>query len=168
MKSELRHKLQRNALADWLVETGQTLKPYQNHLTILAIGVLALLVAYSVLSHASATRAAQAWEQVDAGLYGKPEALAKVAEENRNSPAGQMAAVLAADTYLYEGCELEFRNKAEARDALKKAIQLYESPELSSGRRCSRSGPSSGWRGPRSARATRTIWRTPCRSTKKW
>ena len=129
MKSELRHKLQRNALADWLVETGQTLKPYQNLLTIVAIGVLAVIVAYTWWSHASAEQAAQAWNQVYSALN-QPDALARVANDNRDSPAGQMAAVLAADSYLAEGCELLFQDKARANDALKNAISMYQSPQL--------------------------------------
>ena len=133
MKSELRHKLQRNALADWLVETGQSLKPYQNLIMILVIGVLALLVAYTWWSHASAEQTTQAWDDVNAGLRGNPEVLVKVADDNRGTPAGRMAAVLAADTYLLEGCELLFQNKAKALDALNKAILLYKRPELENG-----------------------------------
>ncbi len=133
MKSELRHKLQRNALADWLVETGQSLKPYQNLIMILVIGVLALLVAYTWWSHASAEQTTQAWDDVNAGLRGNPEVLVKVADDNRCTPAGRMAAVLAADTYLLEGCELLFQNKAKALEALNKAILLYKRPELENG-----------------------------------
>ena len=129
MKSELRHKLQRNALADWLVETGQSLKPYQNLLVILAVGVVAVIVAYSWYSHASAEQTAQSWNQLNAG-FNKAESLAKVAEEYHDTPAGQMAAVLAADTYLVDGCELLFQNKPKGARRAEEGDPFVREPRI--------------------------------------
>ena len=133
MKSELRHKLQRNALADWLVETGQSLKPYQNLIMILVIGVLALLVAYTWWSHALAEQTTQAWDDVNAGLRGNPEVLVKVADDNRGTPGGADGRRAGRRHLSLGRLRVAISKQGQGADALNKAILLYKRPELTNG-----------------------------------
>ena len=42
MKSERRHELQHNELADWLIKAGQQIKPYQNAMLAGAVALFIL------------------------------------------------------------------------------------------------------------------------------
>ena len=128
MKSERRHELQHNALADWLAKSAETLKPYQNMALAAAVVVLVAVLGYTWWSRESAAQATQAWDELNAVLEsGNVAKLAKVVEDYPNTNVAQMAAVMLADSYLGEGCARLFVNKATARDELNKAIRLYDS-----------------------------------------
>lgn len=127
MKSERRHELQHNELADWLANTVAAVKPYQN---LLLSGVLIVVLAflgYTVWSRMAASESAKAWDEVNAALdAGNIPRLAEVIESCPGTSAAHMAAVVLADNYLGEGCNRLFTNKALGVDDLNKAIQLYD------------------------------------------
>jgi hypothetical protein len=127
MKSERRHELQHNALADWIVKTGKALQPYQN-LILAAIVVLVVgVAAYTWWSQNTESQAGQAWYDLNAGLAsGNREKLAKVIEDHPDSRVGETAAVLLADLRLNQGCNQRFLSKALAEPELSKAAELYE------------------------------------------
>jgi predicted negative regulator of RcsB-dependent stress response len=128
MKSERRHELQHNELAEWIVKTGQAVKPYQNLLVAALVIVVVALVAYSWWSRNTAEQTAQAWNDLDNGLAsGNLDLLSKVAEDYSDTHAGRVATVLSADLRLAGGCNQRFVNKAVAEQELTKAIELYES-----------------------------------------
>jgi hypothetical protein len=127
MKSERRHELQHNVLADWLAQTAESLKPYQNMVmfgTVLILIVLAVGIYWSKQSAASATRA---WDEFNTALVSAnpATALSKVIEDLPGTTAAEMAAVVSADRHLAEGCRDLFVNKATAQNELSKAIDLY-------------------------------------------
>ncbi len=126
MKSERRHELQHNALADWLVETGKALAPFQNHVLLGITAVLVVALVYVYYTRSTSATAAQAWEELSTGLNSaNASALSDVVEKYPGSNAADVAAVVAGDLRLASACNQLFNNKATARQDLNKAIELY-------------------------------------------
>jgi predicted negative regulator of RcsB-dependent stress response len=129
MKSEERHKLHQNALAQWLTETFETIKPYQNAILAGLIVVILAIIFTVWWRSESASSASRAWTQLFAA-FGEPNpsaALEKVAEDNPRSHAAPAADLVAADILLAQGCSMLFINKATATQQLNKALELYQS-----------------------------------------
>ena len=128
MKSERRHELQHNELADWLAKSAEMLKPYQNIALAVGAVVLVAVLGYTWWSRESAAQATQAWDEINAVLEGGNVAkLAKVIDDYPNTNVAQMSALMLADSYLGEGCARLFVNKATAQEDLNRAVRLYES-----------------------------------------
>ena len=126
MKSEERHRLQQNQLADWIGKSITTIKPYQNSILIAVLLVVVGMVAYTVWSRVSATENTEAWDELNAALEsGNMAKLAKVREDRPNTHAAHVAAVVEADYNLADGCNRLFSSKAVANQELAKAIELY-------------------------------------------
>jgi hypothetical protein len=127
MKSERRHELQHNELAEWLAKSAQTIKPYQNLILAAVMLVLIGVVGYTVWSRISAAQTAQAWDQFRADFEsGNAAKLAQVVEDYPNTKVAHVAAIVLADNYLADGCNQLFVNKATAQPKLTKAIELYQ------------------------------------------
>lgn len=131
MKSERRHELQTNMLADWLGAKIEQIKPYQN--AILG-GVLLVVVAITGLTiwhKQSVANSEAAWAAIRPSAVNSLDGLAmhyeKVAAEYPNTPAAQWATVLGADQYLMNGSVKLFENKAAAAEDLEKAFKAYKS-----------------------------------------
>lgn len=128
MKSERRHELQHNELAEWLAKTFLVIKPYQNMIFLAVVLSMALAVGYMLWARMSSAQTAKAWDAVSTAIdSGAILNLAGVIEEYPNTSAAQMAAVVLADYYLGDGCNQLFSNKANGQDLLNKAIRLYDS-----------------------------------------
>ena len=126
MKSEERHRLQHNQLADWIGKTITSIKPYQNSILIGLLLVVGGMVAYSVWSRVSAAENTLAWDELNAALEsGNIAKLAKVREDHPNTHVAHVAAVVEADYTLADGCNRLFVSKAVANQELAKAIELY-------------------------------------------
>ena len=128
MKSERRHELQHNALADWLVKAGETTKPYQNIMLASIVLVVVALAAYSWMSRESSAQTTQAWDDLNTALdSGNPMELAQVREDHPDTSVAHMATVILADYRLASGCSGLFKSKAPAQQELSKAVELYRS-----------------------------------------
>jgi predicted negative regulator of RcsB-dependent stress response len=126
MKSEERHRLQQNQLADWIGKTITSIKPYQNSILIVVLLVVVGMAAYTVWSRVSATENTQAWDELNAAMEsGNIAKLAKVREDRPNTHVAHVAAVVEADYSLAEGCNSLFVSKAVANQKLAKAVELY-------------------------------------------
>ncbi len=126
MKSERRHELQHNALADWIGRNFQAIRPYGN--AILAVISLVLLIAVGWLwwSRQVAAGDATAWNELYlAQVNNNPGELMDVAEKHPGTRVGHWAAVVAGDMHLAMGCEQLFTNKATAAQDLRKAVESY-------------------------------------------
>jgi tetratricopeptide (TPR) repeat protein len=127
MKSQERHKLQQNELADWLAKVITATKPYQN--TILGAVIVLILAAIvgSWWTRESSASAQRAWTQLFTALdNGSSSELFKVAEDYPSSKAASMANLAAADLQLFQGCGMLFVNKASANQQLNNAAELYQ------------------------------------------
>jgi predicted negative regulator of RcsB-dependent stress response len=126
MKSERRHELQHNELAEWLARSSETIKPYQNIILAAVVAVLVAVLGYTLWSRDAANRTSQAWDELNVVVNsGDPAKLTKITEDYPNTNVGTTAAIVAADGHLREGCERLFVNKATAQQELAKAIELY-------------------------------------------
>jgi len=127
MKSERRHELQHNALADWLGQTIDKLKPYSMAILGLVLLVLLGFGVYTWQSKVSAADSAKAWDDFHQAFNsGAPSDLDEVAKSHSGTDVAHWAAVVAADAYLNEGCEELFSNKANAGQELRKAVEHYK------------------------------------------
>jgi tetratricopeptide (TPR) repeat protein len=124
MKSQRRHELQTNMLADWLGEWLGRIKPYQNAILATAILVVVVVLGFMWWRNRSASLAAEAWASVRLN-EDAPQAYEDVAQRFPKTPAGEWSAILAADQYLLIGAIQLFHNKAMAVQALGRAEGLY-------------------------------------------
>lgn len=128
MKSERRHELQHNELAEWLAKSVETIKPYQNILLTALAAVLIAVLGYTWWSRESAAQATQAWDELNAVIEsGNVTKLAQVIDDYPDTNVAYTAAVVLADSHLGEGCARLFISKAPAQDELSKAIKRYDS-----------------------------------------
>jgi tetratricopeptide (TPR) repeat protein len=126
MKSQRRHELEQNELADWLAQNIAAIRPYQN----MFLGIVVLLalggMCYAWWSRQASSQVVQASDLLYSAVgSGNPAALVDVATKFPNTDVAQFANVAAADLLLDNGCNTLFSNKATARERLRKAIELY-------------------------------------------
>jgi hypothetical protein len=131
MKTQRRHELQQNELADWLSKTIEGMKPYQNLVLAGMVLVLVLILGYAWYSHAAAAETTAAWDELNRGLTGRPtqesfDSLTTVIDKYRTSSAFPVAAVLSGDYFLQSGCDGVFVDKSQANPILTRAIERYE------------------------------------------
>lgn len=127
MKSERRHELDQNWLADRIAGSVNTVKPHTNAILGIALAVLILAVAAVLWIQKSRADAARSWED----FYLAAESndflkLEKVIEQYPGADAAQWAAAVVGDLHLNNGCQELFSNKLAANQELTKAIECYQ------------------------------------------
>ena len=134
MKSERRHELQTNFLADWVGHQVDSIKPYTRAIagTIGAVIVIALV--YSFVSHQQVVKAGLAWQSYLLALRERDQddqaaALQKVARDENGTPAGVWALQTEADLDLDRGSRLLFTDREEALKTLERAEKNFEQVE---------------------------------------
>ncbi len=135
MKTERRHELQTNTLADALAQTVDTVKPY----TQIAVGAaLAAVVVFGVvkyLSVRSQENVIDSWNlYLQASTSNTPEnnaELAKLIEQYPDSTAARWSQLFLADQALNEGIEKLFQNRTEANEKLAQAEKHYQAVQQS-------------------------------------
>ncbi len=126
MKSERRHELQHNELAEWLFKTGEQVKPYQNLLVTAAVVIVVAIVGYSWWARHNTTRSNQAWTELSRAMdAGSPDMLGAVAEEYPDTVVGQTAEALLGDIRLFAACNQRFVSLTIAQRELKSAQECY-------------------------------------------
>lgn len=127
MKSERRHELEHNELADWTVNILESIKPYTNVIVGGTIAVVILAVALALWTKQADLKADTAWNLYYSGLNSSdPALLQDVVELYPSSTAAQWAAVGQGDIHLKAGCNGLFVDKANAKQELKLAIECYK------------------------------------------
>lgn len=127
MKSDRRHELEKNILADHLGEGIQAARPVLpivlGGLAIAAVG----LIAWGAYSASTRNRAATAWTEYYFNLTSNDaDAFVDVAEEFSASKAALWAQQTAGSSYLERGVEALYRNRAEGEKLLNQAIEAFE------------------------------------------
>lgn len=127
MKSERRHELQQNYLADYLGQWINRLEPYAKSI---GIGIAALVIA---LIGFGFYRSSQLGARSDATLEllqnasdSDPEALGLVGQRYAGTTAGALAKLYQGDALLASGIAGLFEDREEAEGRLADAIKLYE------------------------------------------
>ena len=126
MKTDRRHELQTNVLADWI---GKHLQQLQGHSkTILAVILLVIAAAIggTFWAQDQATRVQASWNQFFQAFGERDsEALEKVAAKNRGTIAGIWAHLAEADLKLAEGLGDLYTNRDNAKENLAEAERNY-------------------------------------------
>ena len=127
MKTERRHELATNDLADWIGDKVEELKPYATAIwaTVLAVTVLVFAAVY--WSRKSEAKLEQGWDRYfQARTQESLDELRNVADADPKSTAGLWARSTLGDRRLAEGVNLLFENRGDAQEALKEAVDSYE------------------------------------------
>lgn len=127
MKTERRHELATNDLADWMGERIEALRPYSTAIwgTVLAVIAVILVVVYT--SRKREAQLERTWDSYfSAQRETTPEGLRSVAEAHPRAPAGLWSRLTLADIQLRKGVDGMFSFRAEGEDSLKDAVEAYE------------------------------------------
>jgi hypothetical protein len=133
MKTERRHELQTNVLADRLARGADAMRPYGK--IILGVVLLALLavVVASFWSTRQRQRATQGWNEFFAGLMAGDESkLEKTAEEYSNTKVEDWAKLVQAEMELGQATDQLMADPPAAREKLSNAVSTYEGLKKSS------------------------------------
>jgi len=128
MKSERRHELEKNELADWLADIINTIKPYQNAILAVVILAAASIGGYAWWVRQAKAEAEVGWDQFYTALSGSgldPAEFDDIAEQYPGTYLGQWAATIAGDLHLNAGCGMLFVDKANANQELRQAVDQY-------------------------------------------
>jgi tetratricopeptide (TPR) repeat protein len=140
MKTERRHELATNALADWLGERIEALKPYSAAVSASALAIVIVVFASVIWFQNRESATANAWKTYFEALdleqqrstvdaRAKDDARAKfveISEDFAKSSPGLWARLSLADAQLAKGVDGLFGDRAGARKALDEAIDDYE------------------------------------------
>jgi hypothetical protein len=127
MKSERRHELQTNALADWAGHQIEAVKPHLNLILTVLLGAIAVILAWAYFARWNASQSTAAWSDFyRAADDSEPAALLEMAKQHAGAPASVWALLLAADSQLAQGAEQAFSDRKTAETNLKQAVQTYE------------------------------------------
>ncbi len=126
MKSERRHELEHNELADWLAATLAKIKPYQNAILGGVILFVAVVVAVFVWRDTARRQATAAWEDYFRAIQTQtPGELEDVIDRHSGTQVAHWAATAAGDLRLAEGCNLLFTDKPSGLFEIRRAVDLY-------------------------------------------
>lgn len=127
MKSERRHELQQNELADAL---GRFIKKAEPYAPIVLTAIVAAVIVVVAVGYFQSRAASQ---RSDATLLyllnagqGDPAALGDIAASYPNTKASQLAKLSQADVYLAQGIEAMFTDRELATTGLQDAVATYE------------------------------------------
>jgi tetratricopeptide (TPR) repeat protein len=127
MKSERRHELEQNELADWIAKSGERIKPYQNVILGAVILVAAGIIAYSLWTRQAQAQRDAGWDRYYGALNtGEPGELEDLVEHYPGTTMANWAATVAGDLRLANATGLLFTDKASAQQNITKAIDLYK------------------------------------------
>jgi hypothetical protein len=134
MKTERKHELQKNELADVLGHELDYLRPYLKIILAVVVAVVAISVTIAVLSGQRASKNTAAWSsfyQVIGESGSDSERLSKqldsVAKANAGTSAGLWSELAAADFKLQSGIRQMFDDRSEAERNLEEAQKHFES-----------------------------------------
>ncbi len=133
MKSDRRHELEKNILADRLGGGIQAARP----VLPIVFGTLAIavvgLIGWGVYSASVSNKAAIAWTEYYFNLTSTDaDAFVDVAETFPNSKAALWAQQTAGSSFLERGIEALYRNRAEGEKLLNQAIEAFDLASTSS------------------------------------
>ncbi len=126
MKSEERHKLETNYLADHVGMTINSIRPYIKWIFI-GLGVLFLLgLIYAWYQSANTQRNSKAWEEM---LFadGDADQLTTIYEDHAKTAAAPWAKLRQADSQLSRAIEQVYLDRDQALELIKQAKRHYQS-----------------------------------------
>ena len=126
MKTERRHELQTNELADWLGTHIQSVRPYTKVLVAPVVIIAAGTIAFAYLTSQGSGRVAQGWQDFYAAAIERDAAkLDTLADEYPDTTLTAWARQMAADAYLTRGAGLLHIDRDDAAAQLENARKAY-------------------------------------------
>ncbi|MDA1050776.1 MAG: hypothetical protein O3C40_09890 [Planctomycetota bacterium] len=126
MKTDRRHELQTNVLADWIGKHLQQSQGYSKTILAVILLVAAAAIAGTFLAKKQAARSQAGWNQFFQAFGERdPEALEVVASANQGTTAGVWAQLADADLKLAEGIGDLYTNRDNAKKNLAEAERNY-------------------------------------------
>lgn len=127
MKSEQRHQLQQNELADALGSGINTIAPYLRAIAIAVVGIIVIVFAYNFVSMRNQAHDATAsLDFLLATSNEDPESFKRVSQDFADTTPGQWAQMAQADHNLGAGIEAMFIDRDEAAGFLEAATENYK------------------------------------------
>lgn len=131
MKTERRHELAKNDLANWLGEQIEALRPYSGAISASVLAAAVLIFAAVLFYQKHQATSSQAWEDYFSALEQPDtnkgfEQLERMADDYpADSPAALWSRLSLADTQLAKGVDELFKDRTAARKAIDDAIDHY-------------------------------------------
>jgi len=130
MKSEERHRLEQNALADWLGRVMLKIRPYSTLILTAAVVGAVVFGAASWWVRSSAQGTEAAWDSFYTALgnatnSGDPRPLKQLVDRYRGTLVGYWAAVTASEIHLARGTAEILSNRADAIAEIKNAQEGF-------------------------------------------
>ena len=134
MKTERRHELKTNQLADSLARWIEVARPYSRAGLALIVAAVALVFAWGYLSAQNSRRDADGWQEYFEAFTSRDprDTLNDTSERYAGLPAGEWSRLVLADIQLDDGTNKLFIEKKDARDELRQASDKYQSILLES------------------------------------
>jgi hypothetical protein len=127
MKSERRHDLQNNELANTLGSGIEKVQPFAQFIVGGVVIAALLAIGWGVSTSFSRKNAAAAWTEYYFTLNsGDAESFKAIAVDHPGSAAAIWAEQTAGDEYLADGIDALYKDRGQGVELLKKAISSYE------------------------------------------
>jgi hypothetical protein len=128
MKTERRHELQTNVLADSLAHWIERAKPYSRAALAVVIALVALVFVWGYQSAQAVRRQSEGWsEYYDAMMMRDPrERLGDIAERYAGTSVAHWSRAVLADIQLDDGTNRLFTDRTGAREELQNALEDYQ------------------------------------------
>ena len=127
MKSERRHDLQSNELANTLGSGIEKVQPFSQYIVGGVVIAALLAVGWGVYTSFARKNAAAAWTEYYFTLNsGDAELFKAIADKHPGSAAAIWAEQTAGDEYLADGIDALYKDRGQGVELLKKAISSYE------------------------------------------
>ncbi|TWU34969.1 YfgM family protein [Novipirellula artificiosorum] len=134
MKSERRHELQENILANHLGNINRAIEPYSRQIAIAVVLLAVAAIWYSLYSSkVSGRRSDATLKLIQESETQDPEALATVGTQYPGAPAASWADLYRGSALLAQGTRTLFLNRSDAETQLSDAKTAFESA-LSNGK----------------------------------
>src|ERR1700722_3226894 len=128
MKTERRHELETNQLADSLGRWADAVRPYRNSILGVILALVVGAAVYLVPQRRTAAETASAWDEYFAAIgRARPDRLKleDLGEAHAGTPVGWWSLCMAGDLGLDEGSNLLFRDTLLASDIMRAAADYY-------------------------------------------
>jgi len=132
MKSERRHELQHNDLAEWIFKGYERIVPYKNAIFGASLLLAVLFIGLAVWHNHSVSESEEAWNKLGVPVFdpvfsNEPtiSAMDQAAKTYQGEPAAEWAQVFAADTALMAGTNRVITNKKVGIEFLNDAEKRY-------------------------------------------
>lgn len=129
MKSKRRHELQTNALANWIGEKIESIKPYTNFIVLGILAVVILIAAVLFIVNRNKQQVAKEWGNYTIEANKRElntSELTKVAQSDPDSMAHLWALQRAADDQRQKGIDLLYDERDEGLKELTASTKLYQ------------------------------------------